>query len=79
MENIKIIVDNVIEDETGAGGLWDLAREMAVQALGYPDGDEDLNNTIDETQERFYNTLLDYATYTDPEHYSNEGKNAKYL
>lgn len=77
MENIKIIVDNVIEDETGAGGLWDLAREMAIQALGYPDGDDDLNEAIEETQERFYNTLLDYAKYTNTEHYSNKEANAR--
>jgi len=73
-ENIKIIVNNIVEDESGVGGLWDLAREMAIQALGYPDGDKDLHNAIEETQERFYNTLLDYASYTDPERYSNSMK-----
>lgn len=69
--NIKIIVSNVIEDESDACGLWDLAEEIVATVMGESYGDPYFDDAFQEKQENVYNILLQYAQYTHPDHYSN--------
>lgn len=74
--NIEITVNNVVEDEKDANGLWDLAAELALAVAFKRESvtgqDEEQPYYPDEWgQEEVYNILLDLAKYTHPEHYSN--------
>lgn len=67
LPRIKLIVSNVVEDEKGTGGLWDLAAEL--RAIIEPSK----VYTGDELQQYFYDILRKFASYEHPEHDDNSG------
>ena len=53
---VRIIVTGEGEDETGAGGLWDLAARIAI-AVGFARGEKSPVYASEWGQEEIYNIL----------------------